>query len=186
MRSRSYYAIAGSSCLLLLLACSSHSAEKTDERVDPTIVAVPEKQDEKKAEARPDEGRAGRDEGPVPSIDTGAHTGEEPDGDPELPTAPSSKPRLDGCKKGEMRFDGKCLSKKRVEKILEKRDEEVKQKVQDAKNPQQQANAAHDLLQQQIVQMEKTEDDLDEITVQLKEENAKKYGDPPDKNEDKR
>jgi hypothetical protein len=201
MRSKSYYAIAGSSILLLTLGCLSNSAKKPDRRADPAVAAASakadQKKDEKKAEDKADDGgfgygdgeetgTANAEAGAVPP-DASGETGEEPFGEPESLDGPppSTKPRHDGCKKGAMKFEGKCLNKDRVEKILEKRDEEVKQRVYDAKSPQQQADAAHDLLEQQIAQMDKTEDDLDEIIQQLQEENAKKYGDPPDKNEDK-
>lgn len=194
MTSRSYYALAGSSFLLLMLACPSSSTHRADRRVDPSIVAGPEKRDDKKAGAKkdddwgPDEDEtAGMAEPGAPAAaDDGGETGEEPFGHKEsLDRPPTSKPRADGCKKGRMKFEGKCRSKERVAKVLENRGEEIKRKLRNASTAQQQADAAHDLLEQQIAQMEVTEDNLDEIIRQLEQENAKRFDGPPNKNEDK-
>jgi len=77
------------------------------------------------------------------------------------------------------------MDKEMVGKILDERDEEIKAKVHNATNPKQQADAAYEFIEQEIAQMDKTEDDLDELIEQLKEqENAYELAAPPDKNED--
>lgn len=195
MRSKSYYATVVGSSFLLLIACTTQCA-KPEHRADPALVAAEkqdEKQDEKKADEKKAETKGVHGYGSVittgPMEDGGDETGGESHGD--TPAMGDGGPRSthkktkDGCRPGAMRFEGKCLNKRKVQKILDKRDEEIKKKVQDATNAQQQADAAHDFLEQQIAQMDKTEDDLDEIIEQLKEENAKKLDGPPDKNADK-
>ena len=80
----------------------------------------------------------------------------------------------DGCRRGQMRFDGKCMSKDRVSKILDKRGAAAREKMKNAKKPQQTAEASYDMIKQQTQQMGKVEDDLDEIIEQLEREKAEK------------
>jgi len=92
-------------------------------------------------------------------------------GEPVAPTGKSKRrKKKDGCYAGQMQFEGRCCDKSEVDKILEQREREALVKVQTAKKPGQTADAAHELLEQQIAQMDKAEDDLDEIIEQLKEE----------------
>lgn len=180
MKSRSCYAIAASSFLLLGACPSGEKGDSVD--ADPVVQttrdvkADEKKADEKKAESKEEAhgqqysyssgGGVGEDEGtdsgePVVE-DTGEEAAEDTGADASAP------PTKDGCKRGHMKFEGKCLSKERVSKILETRDEAVKEKVQTAKDPKEQAEASYDLLEQQIAHMDKTEDDLDEILEQLR------------------
>jgi hypothetical protein len=197
MRSRSYYAIAGSSFLLLTIACTTQTAKPDAKRADPVVQAdakADTKHDEKKAEdskgwhgIRPINmvGIPGDDGGelhgfPEAADDGGEGTGGHPeaaDGGEVEPPRPKGK---DGCREGHMRFDGKCMSKDRVSKILDKRADEAMAKVKEATKPKETAQASHDLIEQQIYQMDKAEDDLDEIIEQLQREQDAKP-EPDDK-----
>lgn len=80
----------------------------------------------------------------------------------------------DGCGDEEMRFEGKCYPKKSVKDVLEMREAEAIRKVQEADEPVKAAKAANQLLEQQINQAAKAEDDLDEILEMLKEKDRKR------------
>lgn len=71
-----------------------------------------------------------------------------------------------------MRFEGKCVFKDRVSKILDRREARVLSKVKKANKPQQVVEATYELIEQQTQQMGKVEDDLDEIIEQLEWERA--------------
>lgn len=202
MRSKSYYAtVVGSSFLLLLISCLSSQSTKVDERDSPTAAAVVASSDDgdKPEDAYEDEAGAG-----LAGMSSGGESGEELFGFPEaadddggsveatttgeepLPTASKKKKKRkqkDGCYLGSMRFEGKCLDKRKVSKILDERSLAAMAKVQKAHKPEQVADAAYDLIEQQIAQMDKTEDDLDEMIEQLQDEKreeaqAKKGGRP--------
>lgn len=78
---------------------------------------------------------------------------------------------IEDCGIGEMLFEGKCLPKETVNRILEEREQKALAKLKMAKEAPQQAKAVQELLEQQVVQVSKNEDDLDEIIEMLKEEN---------------
>ena len=193
MRSRSYYAIAVSSFLLLTISCVAQKAKHEDlgDRPLADVSKADVKADvkaEKGAEGYvnhalwdfgpvmghlPDEGETGSEHvgtSGFPAAGDGDGDGEDDSG-PE--PGPSSKGK-DGCRRGQMRFDGKCMSKDRVSKILDKRGAAAREKVKNAKKPQQTAEASYDMIKQQTQQMGKVEDDLDEIIEQLEREKAEK------------
>ena len=175
MRSRSYYAIAGSSLSLLIFSCLVSKAD--DRKADAKADA---KADDRKEDAKED----------VPGTDTGEELHGFPeagddDGGDEAGASETGAPMpksgagtslkgADGCRKGQMPFDGICLSKDRVSEILDQRGAEALAKVKNANQPQQTAEAAYDLIEQQTYQVDKVEDDLDEIIEQLKQENAER------------
>lgn len=182
MRSRSYYAIAGSSLLLLTIACQPNG-KRDAKRVDPTVKVIqtdpiPEDVhdptgDEKKAGDEKGDGDSGEPHGTDGGEEgTSGHPAAADGGD--APPEPEDGKGKDGCRKGHMPFEGKCVSKDRVGKILEKREEEALAKVHDAKKPKQTAQASYDLIEQQTQQIEKVEDDLDEIIEQLEKEREAK------------
>lgn len=147
MTSRSYYAIAGSSLLLLsLISCDEGKKDDRRNLPDRQVSFVQETQE------LPEEVRA-----------TVSFSQE-----PDLPR------KNDGCVVGELSFEGHCVDKERVSEIVEKRETQAIEKVKRAKRPEQKALAAHDFLEQQIVQADKVEDDLDEIIEQLEKEKAAK------------
>jgi len=150
MTSRSYYAIAGSSFLLLsLISCDE--GKKDDRRDSPNRqVSLAQEGDN------------------APEV-----VSEIADLPSHLPTASVPTSKHDGCFVGELQFEGRCVDKKRVSEIVEKREAYAIEKVKKAKRPEQKALATHDLLEQQIVQADKVEDDLDEIIEQLEEEAVK-------------
>jgi len=191
MRSRSCYATAASSGrlwvpLLFCVACLGQDGKQDDGRAaarDRTHAAdvgtdehkADEKRDEKKADEKippehgPDAADGGEETG---DADTGSA---EETGGPELAD--------DGCELGEMVFEGRCTSKERVSKLLDGRKAEALERVQLASKPKQAVDSAYDLIEQQTYQMDKVEDDLDEIIEQLKreQEQAKHVPDDPDK-----
>lgn len=185
MRSRSYYAIAVSSFLLLTTSCFAQKAKQDDPGERPTVdVPIDVRPDEKKADEKkadvkedppPDETGDGPEDtsGHPAAADGGDETGDDGETGAAVGTSPSHKGK-DGCHPGQMRFDGKCLSKDRVAKILDRREEEALAKVKHANKPKQVADAAYELIEQQTQQVEKVEDDLDEIIEQLKQEKAQK------------
>jgi hypothetical protein len=136
-----------------------------------------DKGEEKKADVkavRPEWNDSGEPHGDFPAA---ADDGGDDDGDEakeDDTEGPATVP--DGCALEEMKFEGKCTGKDEVQRILDRREREAMSKYQTAKRPQEAANAAHDLLEQQVAQVEKTEDDLDEILEILREEKKRKKG----------
>lgn len=195
MKSRSYCAIVGSSLLLLSVSCtsqSSKSAEQAASLAPPRGDVGSSSTDESSTAAEEHHGDGG-DEKADAKADTfgrgvsvakarqlgsegaGAASEEGGTGDEGSEGAPGEERRLsaDGCADGEMQFEGACRSKEKVKKILDKRKREAMDSYRKAKRPEEAAQAAHDLLEQQVAQVEKTEDDLDEILEMLREEQKK-------------
>jgi len=169
MRLRSYYAIAGSSFLLLSISCLSQSP-KPEDPPDRLVEAVADAKADKKADAKTDEkADAKADEG-----DSGEGVGTDDGGGPP-PDAAGTK-LSDGCDREEMPFEGVCTPKDQVQKVLDIRKDVALEKYQKAERPQQAAQAGHELLEQQIAQGDKMEDDLDEIIEVLRDEKRKKDG----------
>lgn len=172
MKSRSYFVSAIGS-FLLLAACNpiptdGGKVSKADEKADV-------KADEKKADVKVDikagdsgDVLLGGDSGEVSTsgypamADDGGASEYETDG------------ANDGCGRGEMVFEGSCVSKQRVSEILEERETQAVAKVKTAKRPQEQAQAATELIEQQMYQIDKHADDFDEIIEQLKQEKLEK------------
>jgi hypothetical protein len=67
------------------------------------------------------------------------------------------------CGENEMSVHGICYSKEHLAKLQDEQDEIIKFKYQSARGAGEKAQAAHALLEQQIEQLERTEDDLQEI-----------------------
>jgi len=176
MRSRSYSAIVHSSLLLFSISCLSQSPKEDGAALpDRFVVLVEEdlqKNDEKHVE--------------VQSFETGSseaeavNDGEEEEGegegvegtggeDPVSEKAGGGVSSKKRCPFGSMVFEGKCHDKQKVKEIVEEREKNALVKVKKAK-PEETADAARELLEQQIVQIDKAEDDLDEIIEQLREE----------------
>lgn len=156
MRSRSYSAIATSSLLLLISCTQQRDDHKKDVEEPPRIIVAPE------VEPYPEEARAAE------------KMAEEPHPHKEAGPAEPAPLRDDGCVDGEMPFEGSCRPKEEVQKVLRRREREALAKVQQARRPGQAAEAANDLLEQQISQAAKSEDDLDEIIEMLREEKRAK------------
>lgn len=174
MRSRSYYAVASSSLLLLSISCSPQNRKPKDaaparvvERLDD--VKSEAKADEKKAEVVVDEASL------PPDADAGA---EEQDDTGATESEGASDIHADGCADAEMKFEGKCAAKNEVSKILDRREQEALDKYRTAKKPIQAAEAANEFLEQQVAKIDKTEDDLDEIIEMLREEDKKRKKGP--------
>lgn len=180
MRSRSYYAIAASSFLLLAISCMVQDAKVDEKKADvPTVEAPPvgseagDDGDTKKAISLDDTGSPFHGLLPPAGGSEGGAIAELPDHVQQMVEEPPDRE----CPTGEMDFEGKCVNKERVDKILDKRKKAALDKVKTAKKPKQTADAAYDLLEQQTAQVDKVEDDLDEIIEQLKEEKrAEKKG----------
>jgi len=176
MTSKSYYTIAGSSFLLLMIGCPTLDS-KRDEPLYDVVGADAKAADAKKADSLPEHHNTSTDDDagvePEPEpLDTG-DTGDTGD-----VGAPVGLKGTDGCHKGEMPFEGICLPKDHVGKILDKREAQVMEKVMGANTPKQAGQAAYDLIEHQAQQMDKVEDDLDEIIQQLeREQDAKKKPD---------
>lgn len=176
MRSRSYSAIVLSSFLLTTISClskapssdeeSAVSAEAKSVRLDSKKDDAKEEAQEEIPEAADENATEGFEEGLEEGLDT---MGAEREGE-EAPEFEEPKPKRDGCIKGAMRFEGRCLPKDKVDYILHNRKRKALKRVQQAQKPDDAALAAHDLLEQQIAQVDKAEDDLDEIIEELKEE----------------
>jgi hypothetical protein len=172
MRSRSYYAIAGSSFLLLTISCMTQGTKVEEKKADvrPTGETVPvgseagDEGDVKKDIAFDDTGSPFH--GMLPVGDTGEAVAQLPDHIQQMVDEPPDMV----CPTGEMDFEGKCVNKEEVDKVLHKRKKIALDKVKTAKRPKQTADASYDLLEQQTAQVDKVEDDLDEIIEQLKEE----------------
>ena len=176
MRSRSYYATAGSSFLLLSISCLMQGAPVEEKKADTPVVDLSSGGTEIDCDAETDcdaEKPLSLEDGDpgfhrmVQGVDTGmehvmAHL---PDHMQQIEEPPVLK-----CPTGEMGFEGLCTHKDEVEKVLDKRKKIALDRVQSAKKPQQTADAAYDLLEQNTAQVDKMEDDLDEIIEQLKEE----------------
>jgi len=187
MRSKRYSSIVGSSFSLLLISCFAPQSDfKNDKRDE-------KKGDEVKYDLIPGEDDMGEPPPEPPEPGDSGDSGEGDSAGPEVGVGPkfgaghlSVRPTSkDGCHKGSMRFEGKCMDKEHVGEILDGRDKGIKAKVHNATNPKQQADAAYEFLEQEIAQMDKTEDDLDELIEQLKEQEiAKELDGLPDKNED--
>jgi len=166
MRSRSYSAIVLSSFLLTTISCLGKQAPGSEKKEDRLPEYRPSSDFDKKEETKEDLPEAAEDEGE----DTG---GEGVVPEPGAPI-PNDEELKDDCLKGRMRFEGRCLPKKEVETILERREQQALKRVQQAKMPNEAAHAAHDLLEKQIAQVDKAEDDLDEIIEELKKENRER------------
>lgn len=167
MKSRSYSAVASSSLLLLSISCL---APKDDKHEDVTQVSVVDagvddgKADEKAEEAKADDGSEEPHED-----EQSSHEAEDSGAQDETGGETAPAPR-DGCGADEMHFEGECRPKEKIKKVLDEREREALEKYHKAAKPQQAAEAAHELLEQQVAQVEKAEDDLDEILEILREE----------------
>lgn len=178
MRSRSYYAIAASSLLLLLTACPAGDA-KSDGDDRKTASAKADDRVEHKADEAKDAADSGTLEGdsgepPPEGEDTGEHEDDGEDEGDGVPLTAGTSGRKHDCEPGSMPFEGKCTPKDRIAEIVEQREDDALMRVQTAKKPDQTAEAVHDLLEQQIYQVGKAEDDLDEIIEQLRREKEEK------------
>jgi hypothetical protein len=71
------------------------------------------------------------------------------------------------CPEGQMFFEGVCTPKTEVVDLVEHREEEALLDLQEPAQEGGSAEAQHRLIEQQIVQVEKAEDDLDEIILEL-------------------
>jgi len=178
MRSRSYFAIVLSSFLLASVSCLSQ-AQKADSKSESKFDRA---KDEKKEEHQPQFESTSEDAKPVSgdddtkgpdAVDTGTDDADDADDDADNGGEEPTYLR-DGCSRGLMMFEGVCTSKDKVDQILDRRSREALEKLQTAKKPKQSAEAAGYLIEQNIAQMDKAEDDLEEIIEQLKEENAAK------------
>lgn len=153
MRLRSYYVSALSSFLIFLASCLAQPTNALEDKEGPLRTLDPSSVADK------DNGS----EGALREVKkTSLHELKN-----ERKVHVSS---LDICSKGEMVFEGECLHKDNVEELLEKREQEALRRVKMAEHPEQVADAAHDLLEKQILQVDKAEDDLDEILEDLKNE----------------
>ena len=168
MRSRSYSVAVGSSLLLLpLLACPAFPERNREEA--PRFPAVGEGT---KDAGTPDVGdwqeKVDRSSGKAPPTEGAAHVSRNL-------ASEGKKAPLDPkeCPQGEMLFEGACTPKDEVSKILAMRERQALEKYRKAKEPKEAAKAAQELLEQQVVQVGKTEDDLDEIIGMLQEEQKK-------------
>jgi hypothetical protein len=173
MRSKSYYAtVVGSSFLLLAISCMAQGTRVEEKKADVPAVGMP----------------------PVGSDDSGSDTKGIALGDggsgfqAMLPVAGTGGPAIAHlpdhiqqqvvveephelqCPTGEMDFEGKCVNKIKVDKVLDKRKKKALDRVKAAKKPKQTADASYDLLEQNTAQVDKMEDDLDEIIEQLQQE----------------
>lgn len=149
MRSRNYsVALAASSFLLLVCACDSSKVEerKADAPREIVVEAPPVLEDPNDEDL----------------MEEGADDGE------------GSYEHHDGCDDEEMRFEGKCYPKKAVKDVVEQREADALQDVQNADDPAKAAKATNVFLEQQINQAAKTEDDLDEILEILKEDERRR------------
>ena len=183
MRSRSYYAIAGSSFLLLSISCMTQSKkpeDRPDRMVEGIADAVDAKADDKKADDKkaedPGDDGGWEPHGHPEALDSGEAASSDEGGAAPPDATGGLEPQIDGCALEAMQFEGKCTPKDKVEKILDRRERIALDKYQKAKKPQQAAEAAHDLLEQQVAQSGKMEDDLDEILEVLRKEKRQKGG----------
>jgi hypothetical protein len=91
---------------------------------------------------------------------------------------PPEEPGLDlpeePCPLGQMRLDDLCQPKAEADKILERRETKALEKVREAHGPSEAATASQELLEQQVIQMGRTEANLDEIIEQLQRKQAEK------------
>jgi hypothetical protein len=183
MTSRSYFATAGSSLLLLSfssLSCMQKSPSGFDE--------VPARAAFGEDKARDEDKDSSSDSGALPDfpdpdlLDGGEAVDGDDDGGSAAPEGDDddggeeakATVHADGCGDGEMQFEGKCTSKAVVKKILDKRDKAAVEEVFKAPKGAPKARAYGALLEHQVAQVEKTEDDLDEILEILREEKKKK------------
>ena len=166
MRSRRYYSVAGSSLLLLTIGCPSQDAKRDARRAEPAS-QVGELVSGDAAQTGGVHDSTGVPEHPGTDMFPAAADGGDEAGVP----GPSLKGK-DGCRRNQMRFEGKCVFKDRVSKILDRREARVLSKVKKANKPQQVVEATYELIEQQTQQMGKVEDDLDEIIEQLEWERA--------------
>ena len=150
---------------LLLAACDSQGADGRPVSMDGK--ELPSKEDRKSDEKKAEDAGGGRDSG-APSESTSGFPAMADDGGYQEPATDGAH---DGCEKGQMIFEGDCMAKDAVQEILDERGREAVIKVRKARKPKEQAQAAHELIEQQIYQMDKTGDDLDEIIEQLRQEN---------------
>jgi hypothetical protein len=169
MKLRSY-SVTVTGSFFLLLGCLSQSTDhRPVSKADAKGIESPEdrkedrKADDKKAEdVKGEYGSATPPDVLWPAMGDDSGTVEPPD---EITDGAN-----DGCDEGEMVFEEVCTSKDRVGKVLKQRETEAVAKVKTAKRPKEQAEAAHDLMEQQMYQIDKHADDFDEIIEQLKQE----------------
>lgn len=164
MRSRSYSAIVLSSLLLTAISCFAQQAPASEDwegRDSGYHKEEPKEEANGDLPEATEDGGGGEDSGfdEAGGLDGGAAL---PEGDQDV------------CLKGSMVFEGRCISKTEVERLLEHREQQALKRVQQAKMPHDVADAAHDLLEKQIAQVDKAEDDLDEIIAELKKENRER------------
>jgi hypothetical protein len=174
MRSRSYFGIA--SLFLFASACLAAPKEDARQAVEDVLpeAKAPLPKDKIVFEV-PVEGYAMMPDPmpvPVPEATDTSSSGCGEDTEDEIP---SDLPmRSDGCLEGEMLIDGTCSSKEKIAVEQEAKDETAKKRYKKSKRPAEKAKAAHDILEQQVVQMDRTLDDLDEIQEII--ESKKKEG----------
>lgn len=129
-------------------------------------------------DAGADAGHAGAEGGTPEDDDHGEEKKEEEGAGgsvPEIFPLMGEKKAGDGrpkrrCPGGQMEFEGRCEAKEKVAQIVEEREKAALENVKKAKEAGDVAEAQNDLLEQQVAQMEKAEDDLDEIIELLEEE----------------
>lgn len=166
MRLRSYSAIVGLSLLWLATACQAQGATpREDEPVASLVQEDPQSNEDMEPVI----------EEPVPE-EAAVMTGGSEKGvllveEPPTPKTAAASKKIVECPKGSMLFEGECTHKDKVGKIVDRRKKKAKAKIYSAA-PSASGEAANDLLQSAIVQMEKSEDNLDEMIEQLKEEQA--------------
>lgn len=89
---------------------------------------------------------------------------------------PEPHEHSDRCGVDAVLFEGECLPKAEVTLLVEKREGEALKNVHLATEPKDKIEATHDLIDQQVLQAQKTEKDLDEIILLLEREKALKEG----------
>ena len=171
MKSRSYCEIAIGS-LLLLAGCPNSSDSKDGTTAGEESVVSVRKEDRKADEKKADVPSTTAGFGTAGGDDAGGDSG-EPEGETGHEPLSTSTGAQDGCEDGEI-FEDHCMPKEKVSEILKERDREAVAKVQQATKPSDRIKAASELLEQQIYQVDKTEDDLDEIIEQLRQEKLEK------------
>lgn len=83
---------------------------------------------------------------------------------------PSEPEIVEPCPDGQMLFEGACTAKTEVGVVLEQRDDAIILDLQEPASAVEEVDAQHQLIEQQIVQVDKTADDLDEIIHDLQRE----------------
>jgi len=170
MRSRSSSTLRASSvAALLCLACET----RADPRPESDIMS-PTTRVEEKADSVADEGT---EEVDVEASTSTPEIAEDPQ--PRANPADVVDAVLDAaCPEGHLWFDGRCTPKKTMKKALEKKDDEVLAKVKNPGDVRDSSDASTALIEQQIVQARKSEDDLDEI-IRILEQRQDKGAEAP-------